>query len=52
MARTFVYKTIQKRLKAPRRIGCSYALIDVKAEDKAMLESWLTVEQQKFLKNQ
>ncbi len=50
MARAFVYKTIQKRLKAPKRIGCSYALVDARALNEERLSSWLTLEQQEFLK--
>ena len=50
-AQQFVHKTIQKRLSAPKRIGCPYSLVSLKIDSEETLENWLTPEQENHLKN-
>ena len=44
-AQRFVYKTIQKRLRAPRRNGCCYHLVSASALKQEDLASWVALEQ-------
>ncbi|RZI45111.1 WGR domain-containing protein [Candidatus Finniella inopinata] len=45
-AQRFVYKTLQKRLRAPKRIGCPYRLVSAETSTDQDLSSWLVSEQQ------
>jgi hypothetical protein len=44
-AKAFVCKTLRKRLTAPKRIGCSYVLVEAKVSDAEILDAWVTPEQ-------
>lgn len=43
-AQKFVHKTLQKRLRAPKRIGCPYSLVSVKVDHQDNLQQWLSVQ--------
>ena len=48
-AKTFVCKTLKKRLTAPKRIGCPYVLVEAKVSDAEVLDAWVTPEQVELL---
>ena len=50
-AQQFVHKTIQKRLKAPKRIGCPYRVISAKTSQEEPLCLWFRRDQEKVLAN-
>jgi predicted DNA-binding WGR domain protein len=50
-AQKFVRKTVQKRLKAPKRIGCPYSLVSVKVDNLDHLSQWITPQQYEQLNN-
>jgi excinuclease UvrABC nuclease subunit len=41
-AQQFVRKTLQKRLRAPKRIGCPYFFVSVKVDSQETLTQWLS----------
>ncbi len=44
-AQRFVFKTLQKRLSARRRIGCPYVLVEARVSEGEPLDFWVTTEQ-------
>ncbi len=42
--RSLIRKSLRRRLSAPRRIGCQYALTRLCATEKAVLDAWLPAE--------
>lgn len=48
-AQKFVHKTVQKRLRAPKRIGCPYSLVTVKVDNLDHLPQWLLPQQYQVL---
>lgn len=48
-AQKFVHKTIQKRIRAPKRIGCPYSLVAVKVDHLDHLSQWLQPQQYQVL---
>lgn len=51
-AQKFVRKILQKRLTAPKRIGCSYGLVSVDVAKEEVLSFWVSPDQESRLKNQ
>jgi predicted DNA-binding WGR domain protein len=43
-AQRFVYKSLQRRLRAPKRIGCSYCFVSSETSTDQDLSSWLAPE--------
>ncbi len=45
-AQRFVYKTLQKRLRAPKRVGCAYRLVSAETSKDQDLSTWLVPKHQ------